>query len=356
MRCPIYGSSCSKHNTVRHCPGCPLWAQAKTARAERLRQAEVSKREGAPALEEGAGQPGLPDGQAACDGLLLGGTAQAVLPPQQQQKQPQPQKQQQKQQQKQTWISSLKAQNVAYLYDGSLPGFFCCVYESFYLKEQPAAILSLDEAQPTLLQTKVIVTDQGKAGRVRRSIPERISEDALDLIETVFLSCLNQKEIHCLRFLILAYREGSRALNMLGHPDVAPLLNAEKNLLKEAHLLKGFIRFSEYSGVLAANISPKNFVLPFLAQHFCARYAEEDFIIYDKVHKAGLLYENRKKSIVRLQEMPFPEADATEERYRALWKSFYHTIAIEARINPKCRMTNMPKRYWENMTEMAELL
>ena len=41
-----------------------------------------------------------------------------------------------------------------------------------------------------------------------------------------------------------------------------------------------------------------------------------------------------------------------EEKYRALWRRFYDTIAVEGRENPKCRMTHMPKRYWAHLTEM----
>ena len=40
--------------------------------------------------------------------------------------------------------------------------------------------------------------------------------------------------------------------------------------------------------------------------------------------------------------------------YRKLWRSFYDTIAIEGRYNPKCRLTHMPKRYWNMMTEFQE--
>jgi len=250
----------------------------------------------------------------------------------------------------------VEPKDLVYLYDGSLAGLLCCFYESASLGELPVSILPAHYAQPTLCQIKEITTDKEKSRLVRSSLSEKASEDALDLIETVFLSCLKQKELHILRFLLLAYGEGRRVLNMLGRQDVAPLLNAEKHLMKEAHLLRGFVRFSDYDGVLAANITPKNFILPFIANHFCGRYAEESFVIYDKNHKAALVYENRKRSIIHLEEMPFPQADAAEQRYRALWKSFYHTIAIEARINPRLRMTLMPKRYWENMTEMKDLL
>ena len=46
--------------------------------------------------------------------------------------------------------------------------------------------------------------------------------------------------------------------------------------------------------------------------------------------------------------------DEAEARYRLLWKRFYDTIAIRERENPRCRMTNMPKRYWGTMTEFQD--
>jgi probable DNA metabolism protein len=246
--------------------------------------------------------------------------------------------------------------DVVYHYDGGLAGFFCCVYESVYFRELPAAILPEKEAQPTLFQIKTIITDRDKAARVRQSIPAKISRDALSLTENVFLSCLPQKELLLLRFLLLAYRQGAKTLQMMGHPDVAPLLKAEKHLLGEAHLLRGFVRFSDYEGILAASITPKNFILPYIAGHFCARFCQESFLIYDKTHKAALIYQEGRRRIVPLEHLPFPQAGEEEIRYRDLWKRFYHTVAIEARYNPKCRMTHLPKRYWENMTEMQELL
>ena len=40
-----------------------------------------------------------------------------------------------------------------------------------------------------------------------------------------------------------------------------------------------------------------------------------------------------------------------ERAWRGLWRRFYDTIAIEGRENPRCRMTQMPKRFWGTMTE-----
>lgn len=246
--------------------------------------------------------------------------------------------------------------NIIYIYDGSLIGFYCCVYESVYLREMPMEIYGEGENQPSLFFEKQIESDAGKAKRVRDSIPEKMSARALELVECVYLSCLENKELAMLKFLRLGYREGRKITEMLGNKIVSPMVNAERHLLGEAHLLKGFVRFSDYDGFLAARISPKNFVLPFIAEHFCMRYPEENFLIFDKINKAALIHENGQAKIIPLENIEFPEADENELRYRALWKHFYNTVAIEARTNPRCRMTHMPKRYWENMLEVQDLL
>jgi len=246
--------------------------------------------------------------------------------------------------------------NTVYLYDGSRAGFYCCVYESVYAKELPFGIVPEDEAEPTLMEQKYIAPDREKARRVRASIPKKISPRALELVETVFLSCLAQKELAMLRFLLLGYERGRRTADMLGHPDVAVLLNAERHLKSEQNKLTGFVRFSDYDGVLAATIAPKNFILPYLARHFVRRYVNEDFLIFDKTHKAALIYQERKAKIVPMENIIFPAVSEEEEAYRELWKRFYKTIAIEARENPRCRMTLMPKRYWAYMLEVEEEL
>ncbi|MCL1975945.1 MAG: TIGR03915 family putative DNA repair protein [Firmicutes bacterium] len=243
-----------------------------------------------------------------------------------------------------------------YLYDGGLAGFFCCVYESVYQRELPYGIYAKYSHEPCLLPLKHIYTDISKAGKVRASIPKKISARALQMVENVFLSCLEERELALLRFLLLGYSEGSNITKQWGRAEIAPLLAAERHLWGECHLLQGFVRFSDHQGVLIAVISPKNYVLPYIAGHFINRYSSENFMIYDKTHQAALIYHDRRQDIIPVQDIEFPALAAEEEEYRELWKCFYHTVAIEERANPRCRMTHMPKRYWENMTEMHDLL
>ncbi len=245
---------------------------------------------------------------------------------------------------------------IVYLYDGSLPGLFCCIHESVYTHQQPFSIQAEGEAQMSLFFRKRIHTDLEKADKVRCAISQKISPRALELIQTVFYSCLEERESAILRFTLLAFEKGPMVTNMLAHPLVHILLEAERHLLRERHLLTGFVRFSECEDMLVSVISPHNFILPFLAGHFIDRFGNETFAIYDKTHKAALFYQNGNAELVELDEAIFPESTETEQQYRALWRQFYKTIAIEDRYNPKCRMNHMPKRYWENMTEMRDEL
>jgi probable DNA metabolism protein len=171
------------------------------------------------------------------------------------------------------------------------------------------------------------------------------------LLHKGFLTCLPDKELHLYRMIVRLLQEGAGFLRDFSDETAHPVLTAVRHLNGEAHLLKGFIRFSELGGVLGSEIEPKNRVLPLLRSHFCSRYRDETFFIYDRIHKEALFYAEGKAVIQPLDFFQMAPPDETEANYRLLWKRFYDTIAIKERYNPRCRQTNMPKRYWTTMTE-----
>ena len=65
-----------------------------------------------------------------------------------------------------------------------------------------------------------------------------------------------------------------------------------------------------------------------------------------------MIWQDGKAEIRSLDALTLPPATITETRYRNLWKQFYKTVSIEARENPRGRMTHCAKRYWEHMCEM----
>lgn len=243
--------------------------------------------------------------------------------------------------------------NVIYRYDGSFDGLLCCVFESYEQKEIPMDILQPDTPQTMLFPVKEIKTDLQKSNRVLASIPKKIGVSALDFVRRAFLTCLAQKELYILLFLRMGYRYGPSVMSMLTDDVVNTLFKAVRHLDKESELLRGFLRFSVFNNVLVAEMEPKNYVLPLLLQHFCERYPEERFLIYDKTHGMALVYRPYQSAVIPIEDLELPEPDEKEQSFRELWRLFYDTIEVQGRHNPRCRMSHMPKRYWKYMTEFG---
>jgi len=244
--------------------------------------------------------------------------------------------------------------NMIYFYDGSFDGLMCCIFESVYRSERPAAIREEADGQESLFEARRVETDENRAQRVKDAIKEKISKNALNFVKKAFLTCLENKELLIFDFLRDGFKRGWLSMSDIAGRYMQPLYNAVRALDNEAEAFKGFVRFSELGGVLVAVIEPKNYVLPLLMGHFCARFHDEAIMIYDKTHHMVMLGQNGQGKIAYLDEFTPAEADARELEMRRMWKHFYDAIAIKERYNPRCRMGHMPKRYWANMTEFWE--
>lgn len=238
----------------------------------------------------------------------------------------------------------------AYRYDGSFAGFLCCIGEAVRLNRIPAAILS-EEAPLSLFPEQWIETEENRARRVYTALRKRISPQIQEQTALGFLTCCPEKELLLLQFIRMALQDGNTVLRRLTDPTIHTLLKAIQHLQHEAHLLTGFLRFSDSGGVLTSTIDPKNYVLPLLETHFSNRYSAERFLIWDRTHKTALIHFPGMQQILPMDSFTPPPPDRSESEYRLLWKRFYETVAIEGRRNPCCQRTHMPKRYWGNMTE-----
>ena len=240
--------------------------------------------------------------------------------------------------------------DVIYRYDGTLEGFLCCVFESYVNKEPPMGVQDPEELASTLFPVRWVGTDEAHAQRIHASIRRR-SAYAGELVEKGFLTCAPNRELMLFRFIAALYDEGPALLRRISDDAVLPLLQAVRHLEGEAHLLKGFTRFSDFGGILVGEIAPKNRVLPLLRRHFCSRFYNERLMLYDRTHREALFYREGKWCILPLDHFEMARPDRREAEFRRLWKRFYDTVAIRERYNPKCRRTQMPMRYWGTMTE-----
>ena len=241
--------------------------------------------------------------------------------------------------------------DVIFLYDGSFDGLLCCIFKCYEEKLMPSYIRTADAEQLMFGETLEIITETDKARRVENGIKQKIGRESLYHLKKSFLSCDEDKDILILKFVILGFRYGRQVRNMLAEDTVDRLRKIGLHVADEAHLLLGFVRFSEHGGVLISVIEPKNCVLPIIADHFCDRFRNEKFIIYDKNHHLALFHATNHSEIIPIENFELAAPDQSEVRFRKLWKTFFDTVAIKERYNPVCQRTHLPLRYRGNMTE-----
>ena len=242
-------------------------------------------------------------------------------------------------------------EDIVYRYDGSSDGMLTCIFEAFARKESPAAILSPDDQQSSLFETRMIAADSEKADRVLAGLKKTAGSEAADLVQLTHLTCLPERELHALAFTRFAMKTGRSACSLLADLRVNTLNKAVRFLQAEAHHLCGFVRFTETDGTLVSLIEPKNDVLPLLAEHFSDRYPEERFIIYDRGRRHALMHMPGETRIVPLDELRIPAASEQELNIQRLWRRFHQTIAIDGRLNKQLQQHLMPLRFRPCMTE-----
>ena len=243
---------------------------------------------------------------------------------------------------------------VCYRYDGTFAGFLTCIFESYVNKEPPAEFLLLDDSTMTLWPERAVNTHPAHAKRVWEGLGKKTSAEFRARMERAYLTCLEDRDMILYRLIRRGFDEGNRVSRDLTDPDMARVTLALQKLFTEQDHLKGFVRFSELDGFLVGEIEPKNRVLPLLGPHFAARLGGEKLVLYDRTHHEALFAAGFRWTIEPVEEFHMGPAGEEELGWRRLWKSFFNTIAIEGRVNPKCQSTHLPKRYRHVMTEFME--
>lgn len=136
--------------------------------------------------------------------------------------------------------------------------------------------------------------------------------------------------------------------------DDRHILRLTESLYEKYRLKRVF--YSAYVPVVENRLLPAlDTKPPLLRHHFCERYANETFFIFDKTNREVLFHAQGRARIVPMEHLELAAPDETELQYRQLWKTFFETVAIKERRNPRCQNSFLPKRYRGVMTEFLPL-
>ena len=130
---------------------------------------------------------------------------------------------------------------------------------------------------------------------------------------------------------------GPKIMTMLSIDYVLHILNLRKNMLSEAHKLKGLVRLQEIgNNLFYSSIHPENNVIENLGHFFIRRFPAQNLILHDKNRGIALLYNTKEYTIMQVNNNSLnPSITESEKQFQGLWKTFHKTIAIKERKNSK---------------------
>lgn len=140
-------------------------------------------------------------------------------------------------------------------------------------------------------------------------------------------------------------------LKIMTDKDIHTLQHMRKQVSRDAHKMKAFVRFRKVAGESNSYVAwhePVHLVTERTAPFFARRFAAMKWSILTpdcSAHWDG-------KKLAFSEGMP-RNAAPTHDEMEELWKTFYRNIFNPARIKVKMMKSEMPVKYWHTMPETA---
>ncbi len=252
-------------------------------------------------------------------------------------------------------------------YNGSFEGLLSVIYDIYYLKVRDPQIISRFKNDEITMFGESIYCDYNfaKAKKVQKKINSLNANNEVNFLHTCFLS--ENKEVEQLIFnycknLIETQGKSSQDYGLDCTQKLRAIL---KNVTRESHRMKAFVRFQEIEeGLYFANCTPDFDVLPLISKHFKDRYQDQQWIIYDLSRGYGIHYDLDSCQAINiafdnpalLNGLNNSTNKSTlvtdkEDGYSSLWNTYFDKVDIQSRRNMKLHIQHVPKRYWKFLNE-----
>ncbi len=239
-----------------------------------------------------------------------------------------------------------------YLYNGSFESFLTAL--AMALKDGEDSALAMEGQAREDLFTEFVNagSDPAAATAMRELFERRGSAESWQHARFAFLSETEDRDAALLAYARLIKEKGAAADNMLADDRVKRVHGLSASVGGEAHMFKGFVRFSELADkTLYAKIEPDHNILPLLTGHFRARLGAFNWIIHDVKRGRAALYFRGRLIFAPLTQQKALEFAGGEAAVQGLWRHFFKTAAIKERTNPELQRRNVPLKYRRHLTE-----
>jgi len=194
----------------------------------------------------------------------------------------------------------------------------------------------------------VVAAEPAEGGASDVAVPKSFIEAAEAAI------CHSDPQRFSLLYRILwRLQEDRKLLQVTSDADVAQLVRLVKNVRRDSHKMKAFVRFREVEAMQAGRrrfvawFEPEHFIVARTAGFFQRRFTDMDWLIATPKGSAAWNGDELKTA---LEPASRPEAeDETDE----LWRTYFANIFNPARVKIRAMQSEMPKKYWKNMPEAS---
>lgn len=137
----------------------------------------------------------------------------------------------------------------AFIYDGTLEGLLCAIFETYRQKLVPSEIVTEENLQLRLGQQPITIpTSPAIAQRVKDGVCRDCGRSTFSAIGVAFLSDESDKGTAICSFVRYAMRKKGNVLGQIAHPCVEPMVKLHRFVMNERHYMMQFLRFREMQG------------------------------------------------------------------------------------------------------------
>ncbi len=251
---------------------------------------------------------------------------------------------------------------IIFTYDKTFEGLLTALFDAYERKLFPEALYAGNEPLPLFYdQIFQVISDEQKSNRVWKGLEKKLSQAGLSVITANWLSELPGSDMLLFRYMQKAIDSPEHIEYNFGDPDILLATQISKKVSQERLRLIQFTRFRKAADdTFFAVMEPIYNVLPLALPYFQDRFADQKWILYDVKRDYGYYYDLSKTIEVHFEEkLPYlwtGELDDTlmakdEKLFQRLWQTYFKSIAIKERINPKLHRQHMPARFWKFMPE-----
>ena len=241
-------------------------------------------------------------------------------------------------------------------YDSTFEGLLTALFDAYYRRTFPDLLLTEKEPLP-LFHEEVhqVVTDAEKTERVWKLLSRKLSRRALASLTYCWLSETPEAAMLLFRYMRKVTDAPASIEQNFADPDVLGVYQLSKKVADERMRVLQFMRFQKtadqvYFGIM----EPLYNVYPLTIYHFRDRFADQPWIIYDARRRYGYYYdlkevnaitfEDSRAAFLRHGKLEDELLDKNEKLFQEGWKSYFHSVCIQSRLNPVKHKKDMPCR------------